>query len=217
MKIYIDGCSEEALLFAQKIGIGITTNPSIILKESFSKDLMNVIRRLTNLNVSTIFFQVENLDEEILEQLDPKKFVIKIPWVVEKYNLCTPLRERGFKVCATAVYEISQLVFALNFGVDYVAFYYDRAKRRGIDPNERIRQFKQIIENSEDTKLVVASLKSTEQVIDAIISGADEVAIPFDVFNKFALVPEYVEEDVKRFSEDFKRLLPKVNGRIHNE
>lgn len=207
MKVYIDSCSQEALSLAEKMGIGITTNPSIILKENCGS-LPDLIQYLKKLNVSTIFFQIEELDEEILEHLDPRKFVIKIPWIAQKYNFCVPLKKRGFRICATAVYEISQLIFALSFDIDYVAFYYDRAKKRAIDPHERIALLKQVIKNSnEATKLIVASLKTTEQAVDAIMAGGDEIAIPLEVFREFIKVPEYVEQDIKRFSEDFSKLL----------
>lgn len=208
MRVYIDSCCEEALLLAEKVGIGITTNPSLILREKCTGNVLDLIQHLSRSNISIIFFQIESLDEKILTQLNPRKFVIKVPWIAEKYNLYIPLKEKGFRICATAVYEISQLVFALNFGVDYVAFYYDRAQRRGINSHERIAQFKQIIKNSnQTTRLIVASLKNTEQVIDAVKAGADEIAISLEVFKEFIKVPEYVEEDVKKFSEDFNKLL----------
>ncbi|HOJ88827.1 MAG TPA: transaldolase family protein [Pseudothermotoga sp.] len=208
MKVYIDSCNEEALSLAEGIGIGITTNPSIVLRDRYGDNLLGLIQRLANSRIPTIFFQIENLEEEIMKHLDPKRFIIKIPWVVEKYSLATLLKEKGFRVCATATYEISQLVFALNFDVDYVAFYFDRAERRGIDPRQRLSYFKQVIDNSrENTKLIVASLKTVQQVIEAIDCGADEVAVPFDVFKEFVKVPEYVEQDVRRFSEDFRKIL----------
>ncbi|MEJ5229378.1 MAG: transaldolase family protein [Pseudothermotoga sp.] len=217
MKIYVDGCSDEALLFAEEIGIGVTTNPSIIARECTSKTLSEVIDRLSGLNVPSIFFQLEHFDEQLLRRLDPNKFVIKVAWIAEKYNLFTCLRKKGFRVCATAVYEISQLVFALNYDVDYVAFYYDRAMRRGIDSQRRIRQFKEIIANcKQDTKLIVASLKTASQANEAVIAGADEIALPFSVLREFVEVPEYVRKDVEKFSEDYKKLFSweEDDGRI---
>lgn len=208
MRVYIDSCSEEALSLAERIGIGITTNPSLILREKCTGNLLDLIQHLRRSSISIVFFQIENLDERVLTLLNPEKFVIKVPWIAEKYNLHVLLKEKGFRVCATAVYEISQLVFAINFGVDYVAFYYDRAQQKGINSHERIVQFKHIIKNSnQNTKLIVASLKNTQQVIDAVESGADEIAIPLEVFKEFIKVPKYVEEDVKKFSEDFSKLL----------
>lgn len=207
VKIYIDGCDKQSIDLAEKFEIGITTNPTIIVSECAKRSLFELIGFFSQIKVPEIFLHVEKSYEEIVECLDTKKFVIKLPWVEENYELSVLLKKKGFRVCATAVYELSQLITALTLNVDFVAFYYDRASKKGIDPEKRICEFMEIIsKNHSDTRVIVASLKNADQILSAVKIGVSHITIPVDLFKEFVKVPEYVLVDVRKFSEDLKKI-----------
>lgn len=211
MKFYIDGCSERAILLAEKFGLGITTNPSIVLRDREGEGLKTVIARLRNTNISEIFIHMETFDKHLTDKLD-NRFVVKVPWVAGKYEVAVSFKKAGFRVCATAVYTIEQFLSSVAFGVDYVAFYFDRSKRKGLDPSGLLSRFAALSRNfSTHTTLIVASLKDLDQLIEAIDCGASHFTLPVQLFEKLLRTSKIAAEDAAEFSRDFAKLSKEVN------
>ena len=210
MILYIDGCDEEALEMAQKYGVGITTNPTIVLRDRKGYKLMDVLEEMLGYDIKEIFFQIGE-DETFLEKLRefPKeKIVIKLSWYEKAFRIHDISKKIGFKTCATAVYEERQLVTAIMKGVDYIAVYYDRMKRKGISPYERISRFREILDRfSPDTKILAASLKSLDQALDALHSGADAITLPKALFKEMMDISPYVMNEIEKFNEDLNAII----------
>ena len=209
MILYIDGCDEEALEMAQKYRIGITTNPTIILRDRKGSNLLDVLKEILKYDIKEIFFQIGE-DEKFLEKLRdlPKeKIIIKLSWYEKTFKIHDISKKLGFKTCATAVYEERQLITAIMKGVDYVAIYYDRMKRKGISPSEKISIFRKILNKfSPNIKILAASLKSLDQALDAILSGADAITIPKALFKEMIDISPYVLSEIEKFNEDLETL-----------
>jgi len=208
--LYIDGCDEEALEMAQKYGVGITTNPTIVLRDRKGYKLMDVLEEMLGYDIKEIFFQIGE-DETFLEKLKdfPKeKIVIKLSWYEKAFRIHDISKKMGFRTCATAVYEERQLVTAIMKGVDYIAVYYDRMKRKGISPYERISRFREILDRfSPDTKILAASLKSLDQALDALHSGADAITLPKALFKEMMDISPYVMNEIEKFNEDLNAII----------
>ncbi|KAF2958458.1 hypothetical protein AS159_01795 [Thermotoga sp. Ku-13t] len=211
MQFYIDGCSERAILLAETFGLGITTNPSIMLRDRESEGLKTVIARLRNTNISEIFIHMETFDKHLTDELD-NRFVVKVPWVTGKYEVAVSFKKAGFRVCATAVYTIEQFLSSIALGVDYVAFYFDRSKRKGLNPSELLSRFVALSRNfSTHPTLIVASLKDLDQLIEAIDCGVSHFTLPVQLFEKLLRTSEIAAEDAAEFSRDFAKLSKEVN------
>ena len=210
MILYIDGCDEETLEMAQKYGVGITTNPTIVLRDRKGYKLMDVLEEMLGYDIKEIFFQIGE-DETFLEKLKdfPKeKIVIKLSWYEKAFRIHDISKKMGFRTCATAVYEERQLVTAIMKGVDYIAVYYDRMKRKGISPYERISRFREILDRfSPDTKILAASLKSLDQALDALHSGADAITLPKALFKEMMDISPYVMNEIEKFNEDLNAII----------
>ncbi len=210
MILYIDGCDEEALEMAQKYNVGITTNPSIVLRDRKGYKLLDILKEILKYDIKEVFLQIGE-DEALLEKLKdfPKeRIVIKLSWYEKAFKVHDLSKKLGFRTCATAVYEERQLVTAIMKGVDYIAVYYDRMKRKGISPSERISKFKKILERfSPGTKILAASLKSLDQALDALLSGADGITLPKALFKETIDVSSYVMDEIKKFNEDLRAIL----------
>jgi len=208
--LYIDGCDEETLEMAQKYGVGITTNPTIVLRDRKGYKLMDVLEEMLGYDIKEIFFQIGE-DETFLEKLKdfPKeKIVIKLSWYEKAFRIHDISKKMGFRTCATAVYEERQLVTAIMKGVDYIAVYYDRMKRKGISPYERISRFREILDRfSPDTKILAASLKSLDQALDALHSGADAITLPKALFKEMMDISPYVMNEIEKFNEDLNAII----------
>ncbi|MCS7174873.1 transaldolase family protein [Pseudothermotoga sp.] len=208
MKLYIDGCSETAIKIAEDFNLGITTNPTIILRDRPGETIEEVIERLKLAKVPEIFVHLETFDESILSLIDPNKFVIKLPWIRNKYDLALTFKKAGFRVCATAVYTPQQIVSAVLFGVNYVAFYFDRSSKKGFDPREKLSCFISMINKTEgELTVIVASLKTIEQVIEAINVGATHLTVPVELFERLLQEDEMALNDAFEFSRDFAKLV----------
>lgn len=192
---------------AEKFGLGITTNPTLVLRDRSGQGLKGIILRLRNANVPEIFFHLEDYELAILNLLDPTKFVIKLSWLRDKYELATQFKRAGFRVCATAVYTPEQFLTAAVLGVDYVAFYFDRSKRKGFDPRDVLSHLMSLSQKfSGGPTLLVASLKELSQLMDAIETGATHFTLPIELFEQLFRDNEATVGDATEFRKDFVRL-----------
>jgi len=210
MILYIDGCDEEALKMAQRYGAGITTNPTIVLRDRKGYGLIDTLEEMLRYDIKEIFFQIGE-DETFLEKLKdfPKeKIVIKLPWYKKAFRIHDISKKLGFRTCATAVYEERQLVTAIMKGVDYIAVYYDRMKRKGISPHEKISRFRKILDRfSPGIKILAASLRSLDQALDALHSGADAITLPKALFKEMIDISPYVMNEIEKFNEDLNAII----------
>lgn len=208
MKLYIDGCNEKAIEVAESFNLGITTNPTIILRDRPSESLRKVIERLRLAKVPEVFFYLEIFDESVLSLLDPNKFIIKVPWIKGKHELALAFKKAGFHVCATAVYTVQQFVSAASLGIDYVAFYFDRSSKKGFNPSEMLSRFISTLSKTESKlMIIVASLKRIEQIIEAIEIGATHLTVPLELFEQLLREEESALNDAFEFSRDFAKLV----------
>ena len=82
---------------------------------------------------------------------------------------------KGVNITATAIYSFTQAFMALNAGADYAALYCNRMAQNGVDFRLVIKQLKAVIPEG---RILAASFKSIEQVIDAYTAGADSCTVP---------------------------------------
>ena len=209
MMVYIDGCDDEALELAQNYGAGITSNPTIVLRDRKGYRLKEVLERILEYDIKEVFFQVGE-DESflnILKDFPREKIVVKLSWYEKAFRVHDRFKALGFRTCATAVYEERQLVTAIMKNVNFIAVYYDRMKRKGITPSEKISRFRNILDRfSRDTKILAASLKTMDQVLDALSSGADAITVPKSLFKEMLGVSPHVMDEIKKFNEDLKKI-----------
>lgn len=138
-------------------------------------------------------------------EIDAKKFIIKLPWDPSlAANYVLPLRDLGFKVCATAVYTIQQTFTAVFSKVDYIAFYYDRMKKSHIDVENRLLDILNICEkNNPELRLLGASIKDITTVNKLLKLGIHDLTLPLNVVEEI-LKTNFPQNDLEIFEDDFK-------------
>ncbi|MHA1988542.1 MAG: hypothetical protein ACW98D_18070, partial [Promethearchaeota archaeon] len=166
--------------------VGMTTNP--ILLGRADTTAQEVYDNLVNLGYDdsfTLFIQKVR-DEELITEQESNgrggvfpKVVYKIPLVPEQYSYIKELKSERFNVCGTMTYDLMQFQMAVNFGVDYSivlchkniisGFVWDIISLRdSVAPN---------------VKLIGASFRTKQEVIDVISAGVDYVTVPPKVLN----------------------------------
>jgi len=200
--IFIDGFGNAAFEILQnwKIASGITTNTTILKREGYSfTKAVSILRNLPG----THFVQISlrGMDwKRVLEDLDEKgKFVVKVVWKLpEAIEIAGILHDMGMRVCATAVYDSAQVLAAKEAEVEWVAIYYDRMIRAGMEPKKLIG-----FSVAQGMRVIVASLKGKRQIEDAVKSGAQDITLPPDVFLEYFSI-EFPHDDFEKFEEDYE-------------
>jgi transaldolase len=196
MEFYVDTANLEEIKTASRLGFldGITTNPSIVAKEK--KDFKALIQEISSIVEGKVWCQVTGTSaEEMYEQACEmngwgKEMVIKLPMNFEGLVAASELVKKGVKVNMTLVYSLPQVVLAAKAGVTYISPYVGRMDDLGADGKRFIQEALQTIENLHaPTKVIGASIRSPQIVVDLANCGAHAVTMSYNVFQTMVKSP----------------------------
>lgn len=165
---------------------GVTSNPSIVKNEGKINffEHMKTIRSIIGMEQS-LHIQVTAPDydgmmkdaDTILAKVDSEVF-IKVPITVDGVHVIKTLKERGNNVTGTAIYSKAQGFIAMEAGADYIAPYYNRMELMGIDSEDVISAFAQMIATyNYPTKILAASFKNAGQVDKSFLAGSQTATL----------------------------------------
>ncbi|MCJ0929663.1 fructose-6-phosphate aldolase [Virgibacillus halodenitrificans] len=191
MEIYLDTANDEEVKFAARYGFldGVTTNPSIISREK--EEFQQVIQRIDRTIDGKVWCQVteENAETMYKQGLEmnqwAKNAVIKLPMNENGLEAAYRLRQEHVEVNMTLIYSLSQVVLAAKAGVTYISPYIGRMDDHVLDGQLFIRKAKEIIHACHsDTKIIGASIRSPQVVVELARDGYDAVTMAFPVYKK---------------------------------
>ncbi|NLC96256.1 MAG: fructose-6-phosphate aldolase [Erysipelotrichaceae bacterium] len=190
---------------------GVTSNPSIVKKTNpkdffkHMKEIRNIIGKDRSLHIQVIATESDEIIKEaykIVDEID-KDVYIKIPVSYEGIKAIKILKEKGFNVTATAVYDLMQAYLALAAGCDYIAPYINRIGNLGGDPMELIRELSYRIKSDNyDCKIVGASFKGVQQIRDTFNNGAQAITSSTDNLKQIFKNPN-INKAVEDFTNDW--------------
>lgn len=188
---------------------GVTTNPSIISKEG--KDFENIIKEIdeivgkdTPIHAQVISKKFEDMMEEALyiSKLRENMYV-KIPVAKEGLRAIKELKKQNIKITATAIFTAHQGFLAAKAGADYVAPYVNRIDNISGDGVNVVKDLVNIINSYNlNTKVVAASFKNAQQVLDLMKVGVHSATIPADICRTMIAHP-LTDWSVDKFIEDW--------------
>lgn len=202
----IDDITELCALFPIT---GVTTNPSILLKDkaNFWPTLTN-IRRLIGerqLHVQVTGTSVGDIEREadaIVSRLGHNTY-IKIPVNMIGLQAISLLKDKGYYVTGTAIYFASQAILAAQAGADYIAPYFNRMNNNGVDASATIKTVsKLLIRDKLPCKILGASFKNTNQLVEALESGAQAVTASPELMRSMVTNP-LIEHAILNFNADW--------------
>lgn len=217
MIFFVDSANLTEIEEALKRGFsGVTTNPSIFAKEP-KGDFMDHIGKIVDLIQkyrpgAHLSIEVFSQDaQEILRQsrrfaesfnLSGLAIKIQIGW--NELEIIRSLKAEGILVNCTCCMSIAQAVLAAMAGAGYVSLFWGRIRDGGADPNYVTNQTRKIFDQSyPETKIIIGSIRETNDIIEAGISGAHIVTVPPKFFDKM-ISHRKTDEVVKQFLSDFK-------------
>lgn len=192
MKIFLDTANLEEINHIAKWGIieGVTTNQKIFLNEkgcNFKKRVNEICARTNGpVSVELTSSEINAMIEEahVYYSWCPEKIVIKVPMRKSGIGieLANALSQKGIRTNVTALMTASQAILAIKAHADYISFFYNRAKDAGELINAHIQIIRQLIDNDLlETKIIVGSIRTIEDVPLAYSLGAHIVTIPYKI------------------------------------
>lgn len=193
--MFLDTASIDEINGKLPLGIfkGITTNPTILLKEK--KERFSHINTILASDVELLFVQVigETVEElkrdyvKIRSIQTDKKIAIKIPMNTEGLEFVKTIKKLYPEqiVLGTAIYSSDQGILSAVAGCDYIAPYVNRMSNNNLDPYTSIAQMRNFIDDRKlSTKIMAASFKNTNQVVDSLMAGAHTATIPAEIVDQ---------------------------------
>ncbi|SES75439.1 transaldolase [Salinibacillus kushneri] len=213
MELYLDSANTEEIQKVSRLQFldGITTNPSIIAKQSESFETK--IKQIGRLIDGKVWCQVtgENAEEMYHQAIEmsgwTKDTVIKIPMNFEGLVAAGELVKKNIEVNFTLVYSLSQVILAAKANVAYISPYVGRTDNYSLDGKRFIKEAKSVFQNlNSSTKIIGASIKSPQTVVDLVHAGADAVTMSYDVLNKMFQSP-LTDMGLDQFNEDWQNYI----------
>lgn len=169
---------------------GATTNPTLIARSG--QPAPKVVQTLLDALPGPVFYQpvADTVDGICAEgrrivALAPDRVVLKLPCTAAGLAAGAALRaELTFGV--TAVFTPAQALVAVAVGARYLLPYLNRLTRMVGDGVAVIRQLAAVAGAAE---LVVASIKSPDEAVAAVLAGAQHLTLPLAVLEALPMSP----------------------------
>jgi transaldolase len=185
MALFLDSAFPEDARQAMAFGFiaGITTNPTLIAKVGRKPE--DVIAELADICPGPVFYQLTapSIGERVAEARRilalRSNIALKIPMTSENLALAAKFAKEGIEVGMTATYSAAQAYLTAEAGITYSIAYVNRSTRLQGDGLALVTEMRQVIDTCETpTTILVASLKSPGEVVQAVIAGAHHVTLP---------------------------------------
>jgi len=213
MKIFLDTANIEAIKKYIDLGIldGITTNPSLLLKEN-STDPIDTMKEIVKLVDGPVSLEVvaTGFDEMVNESLKLASYgdnvVVKIPMGSTGLKVVNFLYKKGIKTNVTLIFSANQALLAAKAGATYVSPFIGRLDDIGYDGINLISEIVEIFSNYDiQTEILVASIRHPIHVIESAKLGANIATMPPDILQKMIDHP-LTNKGLDIFSNDWIRL-----------
>lgn len=170
----------------------ITTNPLLMQRagRAYNQDSFEVLlAHAVELGVEELQLQtigqtaaaMVNFGRQ-LAALDPQRVVVKMPLTPQGIRAAAVLRRDGQRITMTACYAAKQMLVASALEADYIAPYYGRLLESGQDADAILEAM--LAMPVSNTRVLVASLRSAEQVVSLAARG----------FDSFTMAPAVAEQ-----------------------
>jgi len=195
---------------------GVTTNPSIMLKDGVTNIRANVVQIANLLGDKPVSVEVTTGDAEgIIRQARnlaswAENIVVKVPILDPDGNDMLEaihfLEEEDIKVNVTALMSFNQSMLAAKAGASYISLFAGRVGDEGHDAALLIKQVRYWLDDWKyPSRIIVGSIRSLFDIQQAAVSGAHVITIPPKFMNKMC-DHMYTRKTVKDFLSDSTKI-----------
>ena len=211
MKFFIDTADVKEIREANALGVldGVTTNPSLVAKES--KPFETILKEICKEVDGPVSAEVVSLDAAGMVKEGKKlakiadNIVIKVPIIEEGLKAVKKFTAEGIKTNVTLMFSTLQALMAAKAGATYVSPFVGRLDDISHSGMDLISDIVTIFDNyGYQTEIIVASVRSPMHVVDAALAGADIATIPFKVIGQLIKHP-LTDIGMEKFLADWKK------------
>jgi transaldolase len=210
MKFFLDTANVKEIQEAANLGVldGVTTNPSLVVKEGRSfREMLEEICKIVDGPISAEVVSVE-ADAMVKEGRElakiHKNIVVKCPLIPEGIKATKRLASEGIRVNVTLCFSPTQALLAAKAGAWCVSPFIGRLDDVSSDGMALIRQIVTIYKNYDYRTLVlVASVRHPQHVVEAALAGGHICTMPYGVFQSLFKHP-LTDVGLKKFLDDWK-------------
>lgn len=211
MKLFVDtaNINEIEELLSTGMVDGVTTNPSLIAKQN--KDMEEIIKTICSLVRGPVSAEVTATNHELMlkegEYLASiaKNIAVKVPLTPDGLKTCRKLREREIMVNVTLCFSAGQALLAAKAGASFISPFVGRIDDIGEKGMNLIEEIVKIYENyGFETEVLVASIRSTQHLIDSALIGAHIVTVPPKIIHEL-YKHQLTDKGLKVFLEDWTK------------
>jgi transaldolase len=211
MKLFVDTGSLKEIEPLAAMGIldGVTTNPSLMAKESgdyrqILKQICQTVRGPVSAEVVATDYAGMLREGRDLSSID-EHIVVKVPFTKDGVKACRTLAGEGKKVNVTLIFSATQAWLAAKVGATFVSPFVGRLDDVGTTGMNLIREIVDIFDNYDyTTEVLVASVRHPIHVVEAARMGADVVTCPAAVIEQCFKHP-LTDIGLERFLKDWEK------------
>lgn len=213
MEVFLDTASVEEIKKFEWLIDGVTTNPSLVSKEGMKVDqALTEISKIVSGPIS-----VEVVSDTYEEMLEEGKLytrlvdnaVIKLPITIDGLKVCKKLSSIGIATNMTLCFSVAQAVLAAKCGATYVSPFLGRIDDIGYSGISVIEDICSILHRNFSTKVLAASIRSLDHILDCFKCGVDAVTIPVDIMDKMVKHP-LTNEGILKFKNDYSKVISQI-------
>ena len=214
MQIWLDTADIEEIRDASRFGVisGVTTNPSLAAKAGHL-DLRAAILEICSLvdgpvNAEVLSLNARDMIEEGREIATwAPNVVVKVPIGEEGLQAISVLSSEGIAVNQTLTFSVNQALLGALAGATYISPFVGRLDDAGNDGMTLVAEMAKVFKiQNLDAKVLAASLRHPQHVVQAALAGAHVSTLPYKVFKQMFLHP-LTDVGLKRFIEDWRGLV----------
>ena len=215
MKFFIDTANLKQIKEAQALGIldGVTTNPSLMVKEGITgqdnilKHYVDICSAVTgDVSAEVIATDYEGIvqEGEVLAALHPQ-IVVKVPMIKDGIKAIRYFSDKGIKTNCTLVFSAGQALLAAKAGATYVSPFIGRLDDISADGLNLIDEIRVIYDNYDfKTQILAASVRHTMHILECAKIGADVMTGPLSSIVGLLKLP-LTDSGLAQFLADHKK------------
>lgn len=224
MSIFLDTGNLSEIEKFHKMGIirGVTTNPTILLKEGVSGGMDGIRKRTQQIAkiIQPFPLSVEvtsNEKEEMIEQAE--KFCEWAENINVKITIHGPLgetenlevihkleKQKNIRVNVTAMMNAQQCLLAAMAGATWVSIFGGRINNMGYNSCGEITRLRKLLDQFElPAQIIVGSTREILNITEWLEAGAHIVTVTPELLTGMIIHP-YSKETVKMFLDDAKKV-----------
>lgn len=214
MEFFLDTANIDEIRDCASYGIldGVTTNPSLVSKEGEQKSFKELVKEICEIVDGPVSAEVLSTDVESmitegreLAKIDDR-IVVKMPLTDDGIKATKILSDDGINVNVTLCFSASQALIAAKAGAAYISPFVGRLDDISESGMQLIRDIVKIYDNYHfKTKILVASVRHPEHMVESAKAGAHVATMPYKVFKQLFKHP-LTDIGLERFLADWGKV-----------